>query len=468
VTPSVAPAGPGRTIWRSWRRVAVAVLLLAGCVTRRVRDPGPPVVIMLPGPRTADTAAAAAVPPDIPRDTAPAPPADATMDVRVALATAAQQAPLSATGPWRLYDAEGDVLIRGRGGEEWTVEHDGRRLRARSRAGQRTQWVSGEVTLRTDVAGTYGTFAGRRYRGALRVVATDTDLVVVNVVAIEEYLRGVVPLEIGVSRGESEQAAVEAQAIAARSYTWVRLAATAGGSGPYDLVATVNDQVYGGVDAERENTDRAVRTTAGLVLKYGGRVVDAPYSSSCGGETAAPDEVWRTGATPGYLRRVSDRIPGTTDRYYCDIAPRFAWTKEFSSAQLDAAVRAYLASYSTGVPAGGPGHVRAVSVVSRTPSGRVATTSFTTDRGTFPVRGNDVRYVLRSVGGEILNSTYFSVASEPPSGGPLSRIVIRGNGYGHGVGMCQWGAIGRARAGQTARAILAAYYPGTSVGFASP
>jgi stage II sporulation protein D len=446
---------------------ALAVALAAGCVTRRVRDPGPPTVILVPAPRAADTAAAAA-PPDIPRDTAPSAPTDANMDVRVGLATAAQEAPLSATGPWRLYDAGGDVLIRGRAGEVWTVEHDGRRLRARSRAGQGTAWVTGEVTLRTDIAGTYGTFAGRRYRGALRVVATDTDLIVVNVVGVEEYLRGVVPLEIGVSRGESDQAAVEAQAIAARSYTWVRLAANTGSGAPYDLVATVNDQVYGGVDAERENTDRAVRATSGLVLKYGGRVVDAPYSSTCGGETASPDEVWRTGATPAYLRRVSDRIPGTTDRYYCDIAPRFAWTREFSSAQLDAAARAYLASYATGVPAGGPGRVRSVNVVSRTPSGRVATTNFATDRGSFSVRGNDVRYVLRAVGGEILNSTYFSVANEPPSGGSLSRIVIRGNGYGHGVGMCQWGAIGRARAGQTARAILAAYYPGTSVGFAAP
>ncbi|MEA3246912.1 MAG: SpoIID/LytB domain-containing protein [Gemmatimonadota bacterium] len=472
VGPGLPGWGCGRpaATWAATRASALvttlAALVVAGCVTRRVRDPGPPTVILLPAPRAADTAAAAP-PPGIPRDTAPAAPTDATMDVRVGLATAAQDAPLTATGPWRLYDASGDVLIRGRAGETWTVEHDGQRLRARSRAGQGTQWVTGDVTLRTDIAGTYGTFAGRRYRGALRVVATDTGLIVVNVLAVEEYLRGVVPLEIGVSRSESDQAAVEAQAVAARSYTWVRLSATTGGGAPYDLVATVNDQVYGGVDAERENTDRAVRATAGLVLKYSGRVVDAPYSSACGGETATPDEVWRTGATPGYLRRVSDRIPGTTDRYYCDIAPRFSWTKEFSSAQLDAAVRAYLGSYAGGVPAGGPGHVRAVSVVSRTPSGRVATTSFATDRGSFSVRGNDVRYVLRAVGGEILNSTYFSVANEPPSGGSLSRIVIRGNGYGHGVGMCQWGAIGRARAGQTARAILAAYYPGTSVGFAS-
>ena len=230
--------------------------------------------------------------------------------------------------------------------------------------------------------------------------------------------------------------------------------------------ATVADQVYGGADAERPSTDDAVRATVGLVLKYGGRVVDAPYSSSCGGETAAPDEVWRVAATSAYLRRVSDRIPGSADRYFCDIAPRFSWTRTFTAAELDQAARAYLRQYAE---EGGRSvsHVRGLSVESRTPSGRVARTVFLTDAGAQTVRGNDVRSVLRTVGGEILNSTYFSVSSETARDGSLVRVVLRGNGCGHGVGMCQWGAIGRARAGQTARAILAAYYPGTSVGPAS-
>jgi stage II sporulation protein D len=87
-----------------------------------------------------------------------------------------------------------------------------------------------------------------------------------------------------------------------------------------------------------------------------------------------------------------------------------------------------------------------------------------TDLGRYELRGNDVRYVLRVSGGEILNSTYFTVETETRRDGSLARLIVRGNGYGHGIGMCQWGAIGRARAGQTARAILAAYYPGTTVG----
>jgi len=199
-----------------------------------------------------------------------------------------------------------------------------------------------------------------------------------------------------------------------------------------------------------------------MVLKYNGRVVNAPYHSTCGGETAEPDEVWRSGNEP-YLRRVSDRIPGASDRYYCDISPRFGWTRSFSSDELDAVIRAYLSAYAA-VPAGGAGHVRGATVESRTASGRAARLVITTERGNFALRGNDIRYVLRSPGGEILNSTYFSVQTESRSDGALARLVVKGNGYGHGIGMCQWGAIGRARAGQSARGILATYYPGTSVG----
>jgi len=86
--------------------------------------------------------------------------------------------------------------------------------------------------------------------------------------------------------------------------------------------------------------------------------------------------------------------------------------------------------------------------------------------GNFSLRGNDIRFVLRPPGGEILNSTYFSVETSQASNGSLGKLTIRGNGYGHGVGMCQWGAIGRARAGQDVRTILRTYYPGTTIGAA--
>jgi stage II sporulation protein D len=223
----------------------------------------------------------------------------------------------------------------------------------------------------------------------------------------------------------------------------------------------VADQVYGGVDVETPLANRAIASTRGLVLKYAGRVVNAPYSSSCGGQTAEASEVWNSADVP-YLKNVSDRIPGT-DRYYCDISPRFTWTKTFDEPDLVGTISRYLSTVAT-VAGDDPGRPRAIVIASKTASGRVGEMRITTDRGTYTVRGNNTRYVLRGAGGEILNSTYFSVDSAQERDGYLRRLTLRGGGYGHGVGMCQWGAIGRARAGQNFRTILATYYPGTTVG----
>ena len=129
------------------------------------------------------------------------------------------------------------------------------------------------------------------------------------------------------------------------------------------MTGGVLDQVYGGVEVETPVASEAVESTRTLVLKYAGRVVNAPYSSTCGGSTAAASEIWRSNDEP-YLQRVSDRIPGT-DRYYCDLSPRFRWTRTLDGQTVNAAVAQYLASY-TSVPNRTPGAVREVTVGSHT------------------------------------------------------------------------------------------------------
>jgi stage II sporulation protein D len=322
--------------------------------------------------------------------------------------------------------------------------------------GQAAREVSSPLSLA--VATDHGTavFNGRRYRGELSVAAADSTVRVINRVDLESYLRGVVPRELGV-RGAADRAALEAQAVAARSYAITRLGNR---SRTYDLSATTSDQVYGGVDAENAVADAAVAATNGLVLSYDGRIVSAPYHSTCGGTTAEPTELWRSRAEP-FLQRVSDKIPGT-DRYYCDLAPRFRWERTWRADTLTTIVERYLRSYAE-VPPSPIGGVRGVSTEGRTPSGRATAVVIETEHGRYRLQGNDVRYVLRSPGGELLNSTYFSPEVVPGSAGGLARLTIRGFGYGHGVGMCQWGAIGRARAGQDFRTILRTYFPGTTV-----
>jgi stage II sporulation protein D len=219
--------------------------------------------------------------------------------------------------------------------------------------------------------------------------------------------------------------------------------------------------VYGGVNAETAVGNAAVSSTAGIVVIFGGRVVNAPYHSTCGGKTAGAEEVWHSPTVP-YLRSVSDLIPGT-DRYYCEISPHFTWKRTLTAADLNMSLARNLRRY-VAVPGGDPGLVRDLAVTNRTVSGRVATLNVQTTLGSFTLRGDEMRYVLRKAGGEILSSTYFSLAVERDAAGAFSQVVIQGRGYGHGVGMCQWGAIGRARAGQDFRTILRTYYPGTALG----
>jgi len=355
--------------------------------------------------------------------------------------------------------ADGSLVARALANQVWRLEHEGRRVRAVRPDGVGTVWSDGAIVARAD-ANALLSLDGKPYRGDMTFFGTDSGLSVVNVVKIDDYLRGVVPLEIGTT-AQSDSAAVQAQAVTARSYAYIHLGAD--GRQPYDLTGGTLDQVYGGVAVETPVASEAVESTRTQVLKYGGRVVNAPYHSTCGGTTAAASEIWRSNDEP-YLQRVSDRIPGSS-RYYCDLAPRFRWTRTIEGGALTAALAQYLATY-TSVPNRTPGIPREITIGSRTPSGRVGTVTITTDRGNFVVRGNDVRFVLRPPNGEILNSTYFSVETTSAPDGSIARLTLHGMGYGHGVGMCQSGAIGRARAGQDYRTILRTYYPGTTVGAA--
>jgi stage II sporulation protein D len=221
----------------------------------------------------------------------------------------------------------------------------------------------------------------------------------------------------------------------------------------------VSDQVYGGAGAETRVGNAAVEATTGLVLLYGGHVVNAPYFSTCGGTTAEPQDVWRTSPEP-YLKRVSDQIPGT-NRYYCQDAPKYRWTRVFSREAL----RENVAKYLRTLPGSNANisSVRSVTVTDVTPAGRVALLTVETDRGTLALRGNEMRSALRLPSGELLYSTYFSVDAVSGRDG-VETLTLVGGGNGHGVGMCQAGAIGRARAGQDFRTILRTYYPGTTVG----
>lgn len=408
-----------------------AALLVVACSTRAPRRPAP----SRPAPSR--------------------PSADASTVIRVALIV--PQPKIGGTREFSWYQADGTTRVaRARRGEQWSLEVQGQQVRAVRPDGVPTPWMRSIVARLHDDG--FLTVNGKRYRGTLVASAPAGGISLVNHLPLDDYLRSVVATEMG-GRPRSDSAALQAQAVAARSFAYLKL----NSRGDFDVRASVADQAYGGVDAENAVASDAVDATAGLMIRYQGRVANAFYHSTCGGSTAEPPEVWRTGGQP-YLQAISDRIPGT-NRFYCDQAPRFRWSRSWSASELNETVAQYLKSYSaTAVPSGGPGAVRHVAAGGRTRSGRTAAIDIETTRGAFAVRGDDVRYVLRTSSGEMLPSTYYSVEPEYGQDGVLARLTVRGQGYGHGVGMCQWGALGRARAGQSFRHILATYYPGTTVG----
>lgn len=293
---------------------------------------------------------------------------------------------------------------------------------------------------------------GAPYRGVLDVFGVeDAGLNAVNELPLEDYLLGVVPIEIG-PRGPDELAAVAAQAVAARTYAVAHLRARA--EMGFDVFGTVEDQAYGGMAAEREESTRAVRETAGRILTYDGLPIRAMYHSTCGGRTAPVEEVLDREPAP-YLRSVSDRAPDGSD--YCSISPRYRWVEPFTPSELNGRVRAQVRRIF-GAPPEQIGDLMGLRIAERTPTGRVRTLALRGTSSEFLLERLDIRIALPTAEGRILGSTDFDLVVRPDD-----VIEVHGRGFGHGSGMCQWGAIGRARAGQGWEAILSTYYPGAEL-----
>jgi len=302
---------------------------------------------------------------------------------------------------------------------------------------------------------------GDRFAGTLIARRNDDGTVsLINDLSIETYLRGVVPWEIGRPDDEA-RAAVEAQAIAARTYTYARLGRW--DEYGFDVYADVRDQVYRGMSGTAAICDQAIESTRHRVAVRDGKLIRAYYSSTGGGHTATLIDVWTREGAP-YLtgRRDSD----ARGRSWCSDSRHFRWTEVWSARELGEIVREHLpVELKRSLEAEDIGVLVDLRVVARDASGRVQRLAIVTDVDTFEVWGDRIRWVLRPVASAygILRSTLFSVETVRDDAGKLTGVVLRGGGFGHGVGLCQTGALARARAGQNAEMILRAYYDGVEV-----
>lgn len=301
-------------------------------------------------------------------------------------------------------------------------------------------------------AGTILEVNGKPYRGALEFHADGAGFICVNVLPMEEYLRGVVPLEMG-RHDASRLEALKAQAVAARTYTVKRALARAGEV--FDLYSSVQDQVYGGAGAEHAMSDRAIRETAGVLLLYGDSLAHTYYHSTCGGRTASRHEMWGGERIPYLIS-----APDTDDngQAWCRASRYMDWTQTWSVETLSSIARRNMAE--AGVRNAPPfREIKGFTVRDRAADGRINLLEMQTDRGAVTLRGDKTRWALKPAPGtgRILESARFDIEIR------AGKVTARGSGFGHGIGLCQMGALARAAAGQSYARILGAYYPGTEL-----
>ncbi|MCL4540451.1 MAG: SpoIID/LytB domain-containing protein [Bacteroidetes bacterium] len=306
-------------------------------------------------------------------------------------------------------------------------------------------------------------FSSQTYPGSMEIVPeSDGTFRLLNIVPLETYLRGVVPNELVNHMTTNELQACMAQAIAARNFAFYRL--TIRDSSQFDVYSDTRDQVYSGKEKYQPLADSAVELTSGMIVEYDGQPARCFFHSTCGGHTENVRNVWQGQPSLPYLRGVSD-TDSATGEPFCIDSPQFYWTTTFTGHELNRLVKTNLA-FTNPTYAGKDvtGDVSDLEILDRFSSFRVDTLAVRMDNGdVYYVRGDRTRYLFRSKDGTILRSSMFKVKTERNYGGRINEITISGRGNGHGVGMCQWGALGMSKLGYSYLQILSHYYPGTVV-----
>lgn len=311
----------------------------------------------------------------------------------------------------------------------------------------------------------------RLYGGSMRLQPNAYGtFTLVNNVPLETYLRGVVPHEIGPDAPES---ATRAQTIIARTYALRNLRRFQ--ADDYELCADTHCQVYYGLTGTNPRADQAIAATKGLVLTYQNELVDALYSSTTGGVTALFSDVWDGEERP-YLRAVVDSpnrvwdlsqkslANETTFRQFINLKEGFnetgrrvfRWQKQATLADLNKDLETYLerkkhplAHFQT---------IQWMEVTKRSPSGRILTLTIQTDKGILELYKNEVRSAFGPP-----RSTLFYLEPIYNQNKQITGYNFVGGGFGHGVGLSQFGSYNLARLGWSAEQILAFYYPGTKI-----
>ena len=273
--------------------------------------------------------------------------------------------------------------------------------------------------------------AVRTYTGSLDITldASDGDLRMVNRVPLEDYVASVIGSEYGLNDIEG----TKAMAVVARTYALYAL------SQDRDLHDSERSQVYEGLQKANAATRNAAFSTAGQVLMYDGQLIEAVYSASNGGRTASNESAWGSTPLPYFQSR--------KDPWDQKVSPHASWSWDVDAKKLEEALSR---AFNT--------DVRGIKVTETARDGRVTEVRLDARRGSKTISGSAFRAVVaRSFGAMTLRSSYFDLKSGK------KRYSFDGRGFGHGVGLSQWGAHGMALDGRSYADILNFYYPGARI-----
>ncbi|MFT5207287.1 MAG: stage II sporulation protein D [Candidatus Omnitrophota bacterium] len=270
------------------------------------------------------------------------------------------------------------------------------------------------------------------FRGFLEVHAQDNgnQLLIVNHIPMEEYLYGVLFHEVG---AWWPAAALESQAIASRTYAMYQRQIRS--KYLFDVFNNQSSQMYGGANSERKKSNAAVDDTRGKVLTYAGAILPSFYHATCGGVTRDASELWKVSLPP---------LDGGVKCATCWFSPHYSWNQSLTADELGQILKKHNIHVD---------EIRDVKVTTRSSSERALKIDIKGD-SSVNVAAKDLRLWI---GSSVIRSELFDVETI------RKNIKFSGRGWGHGVGMCQWGALGLSLLRKNHAEILIFYYPGSQI-----
>jgi len=271
---------------------------------------------------------------------------------------------------------------------------------------------------------------GRVFRGDVQLIKDNTKLSVINYIDLEDYVKGISVRE---TSHYWPIDSLKAQVIVFRTFAFYKMQENA--QKDFDLTSDVYSQLYGGRAAERYRINKVVDETAGLVLTYQGKIFPAFYHATCGGHTDDAVLLWNIDIPP---------LKGVVCNF-CQDSPHFKWHNVLSQEEVkDALAKGGLRIEN----------IKDILILGRDKSNRITDLKIVDDKKDMKISAKDFRNTL---GPNVIKSTNFQVKVIDHD------IVFEGFGWGHGVGLCQWGAYFMAKQGYTYKQILEYYYPGTQI-----